>query len=93
MVMPLIALLIASAVLAGAVAGGITARWLIRRNQHASPKAQPPPVPITDPALDVEIEQAAAAWADTQSHPEASGLMADKLHLLHRLAQRRGWWQ
>lgn len=91
MVVLLIALLIASAVLAGAVAGGITARWLIRRNQHASPKAQP--VPITDPALDIEIEQAAAAWADTQSHPEASGLMADKLHLLHRLAQRRRWWQ
>jgi hypothetical protein len=23
--------------------------------------------------------------------PEAAGVMADKLHLLHKLGQRRGW--
>jgi hypothetical protein len=84
--MLLIALLLASGALAGAISGALTARWLIRR------PVQPQPIPLRDLTLDAEIEQAATAWANAQGRPEAAGLAADKMHLLHRLARRRGWW-
>lgn len=88
--MLLIALLTVSAALAGALSGALTTRWLLRRRQPRKVTAQP--VPFTDPALKTEIERAAGAWAEAQGRPEASGLVADKLHLLHHLGQRRGWW-
>lgn len=89
-----IALLIVSvtlaATLAGAVAGGITARWTLRRNQD---KSQAPPATFTEPSVEAEIERASVAWANAQGRPEAAGLAADKMHLLHRIARSRGWWR
>jgi hypothetical protein len=88
--MLLIVVLIASAVLAGAVSGALAARWLIRRKERR--QVQPQPAVFTDPALDAEIGKAAAAWANAQGRPEAAGLAADKMHLIRNIAQRRGWW-
>jgi hypothetical protein len=88
MVMPQIALLIALATLAGAVAGGVTARWLLSHQQPDQTVPTPP-----DPWVSAEIDQAATRWAMEHGRPEAAGPIADKLHLLHDLGQRRGWWQ
>jgi len=74
--------------IAGALAGGIAARWLLAR--QAGHQQQPESLP-PDPQLASHIDQAATAWAQANGRPEASGLMADKLHLLHRLGRRRGW--
>jgi hypothetical protein len=85
-----VAFVIASATLAGAASGALAA-WLILRRRQRQPQA--PPIPFSDPARIEEIEQAAAGWAHSEGRPEAAGLMADKLHLLHQLGQRRGWWR
>jgi hypothetical protein len=42
-----------------------------------------------DPIVDARINEAAAYWAATHGKPEAQGLVASKLHLAHRLAQRQ----
>jgi hypothetical protein len=86
----LLIVLLASAALAGALSGALTACWLIRRKKR--PQVQPQPAPATDPVLSAEIDRAAAAWADAHGRPEAKGLVVDKMHLIHRIAQRRGWW-
>lgn len=83
----LIALLLVFGTLAGAISGALTARWFLHHKEQAQP------VPLSDPSLDAEIEQAAEAWANAQGRPEVAGLVADKLHLLHHLARRRGWWR
>jgi hypothetical protein len=85
-----IALTLTLAAITGAASGAFAA-WLFLRRRQRQPQARP--LPRTDPARVEEIERAAAAWAKAQGRPEASGLMADKLHLLHRLGKRRGWWQ
>jgi len=69
----------------GAVVGGLLAVWLLRRWRQ--PKQPLPDAP--DPWVSAEIDRAAAAWATEQGRPEAAGLMADKLHLLHRLGLHR----
>lgn len=84
--MLLIATLLISSALAGATSGALIAWLLLRRRRQE-------PVPLLDSARVEEIEQAAATWAKAQGRPEATHLMADKLHLLHHLGQRRGWWQ
>ena len=71
-------------VIAGAVAGGLVAWWLVRRQPR-----NPVPVVPADPWLNAEIDRAAVAWATDSGHPEAAGLMADKLHLLHHLGTQR----
>jgi uncharacterized membrane protein len=90
MTMLQIALLALLAMLAGAVAGGVTAHWLLRRHPG---QVQAQPAAFTDSALSTEIERAAGVWADAQGRPEAAGIVADKLRLLHRLGNRKGWWQ
>jgi hypothetical protein len=83
-----------AATLAGAVAGGVTARWTLRRAQRPKPaSSKAPPAIFTEPSVDAEIERASVAWANAQGRPEAAGLAADKMHLLHRIARNRGWWQ
>lgn len=86
----LIALLILSGALAGAISGGLSACWIIRRQRRRLVR---PPLTSTDPALNAEIERAARVWANAQARPATTGMMADKLHLLHRIGQRRGWWR
>lgn len=86
--MLLSAILIVAATLAGAVSGALTA-WLFLRRQRQS---QTGPV-SADPARAAEIDRTVAAWSKAQGRPEATGLMADKLHLLYGIGQRRGWWR
>jgi len=83
-------LLIGAAMIAGAIGGTFAARWLIRRNQRR--QVQPQPAVFSDPALNTEIDRAAAVWANSHGRPEAASLAADKMHLIHRISQRRGWW-
>lgn len=87
--MLLIAILIAASALAGAISGVLTA-WLFLRRQR---QPQTEPVPSANSARAVEIDRAAAEWSKAQGRPEATGLMADKLHLLYGIGQRRGWWR
>jgi len=77
------------AALVGALSGTLTARWMLRRVERR--KGSLPQE--TDPVLAADFEQAAAAWSSSIGRPEAAGLVADKLHLIHRLGRRRGWWQ
>jgi hypothetical protein len=72
----------------GALAGGLLAWWLLSRG-HPDQTVPIPP----NPWLDAEIDQAATSWAMAHGRPEAAGMMADKLHLLHDLGQRRKWWR
>lgn len=85
-----IALLLVLATLAGALSGGLTARRMLRRSRQ---RKTPPFSAAPDSALNGDIEAAAASWASEQGRPEAAGIVADKLHLIHRVARRRGWWQ
>jgi hypothetical protein len=84
-----IAIVVTLAALAGAVSGGLTARWALRRAERR--KGSTPPEP--DAALAADFEQAAVAWSSSIGRPEAAGLFADKLHLIHNLGRRKGWWQ
>jgi hypothetical protein len=88
--MLLIAALAVASTVAGAASGALGAWLLLRRRQRES---EARPVPLADPERIEEIERAAEAWAKSQGRPEATPLMADKLHLLHDLGQRRGWWR
>jgi hypothetical protein len=72
-----------AAPLIGAVSGLLAARWFLRRLPGLDP-AEP-----SDPFISAQIDQAAVKWASEQGRPEAAGLMADKLHLLYALDQRR----
>lgn len=78
-------------IIAGAAAGAVTAAAMLWRcSRHKSqPPNQTPPV---DPWVEAEIDRAAATWATDQGRPEAAGLMADKLKLLHQLGSSRGWF-
>jgi hypothetical protein len=69
----------------GAVSGLLVVHWYLR--QLGSDGAAP--VEPCDPFVAAEIDQAAATWASAQGRPEAAGIMADKLHLLHDLGRRR----
>lgn len=81
---------IVSGAFAGAVSGALTALWLFRRAQR---QAVPEQNTAPDSVLAAQIDHAAAHWSNSQGHPEAAGLVADKLYLLHRVGQRRGWWR
>jgi|GEM_PF-1987244 len=89
MAMLSIATTLTLAILAGAASGALTARWTLHRSRRktASPKTAP------DGALAADIDQAAAAWSSSIGRPEAAGIVADKLHLIHRLGRKKGWWQ
>jgi len=73
----------------GALTGGITAAvvtmFLLLRQRRNKPVPE-----VIDPWVSAEIDRAAAAYAARHGRPETAGLIADKLHLLHRLGQRRG---
>jgi hypothetical protein len=73
--------------ISGALASSVATRLWLRRREDAPTEACPLP---PDPDLSAQIERTAAAWATSSGRPEASGIVADKLHLLHHLAQRRG---
>lgn len=77
------------AIVAGAVAGGITALRL---------RDTPPTVelvdvePEDDQFIDAEIDLAAVHWAEANNHPsEAAGLMAERLRTLRHIGKRKGW--
>jgi len=77
------------AALTGAISGALAARWTLRRAERRKGST-----PLeSDPALAADFEQAAVAWSSSIGRPEAAGLVTDKLHLIHRLGRRRGWWQ
>jgi hypothetical protein len=78
-------LVLASALL-GALAGLLTVRRYLAHQSDSLASDEP-----TDPYVSAQIDRAAAAWATANGRPEAAGLMADKLHMLHRLGQRRRW--
>jgi hypothetical protein len=73
----------------GAASGLLAAHWFLSRHSQPSSAAEVP----TDPFVSAEIDQAAVRWATASGRPEAAGLMADKLHMLHRLGQRRRRWR
>lgn len=78
----------AAGAVGGTVAGGLLA-WLLLRRQRPQPLNEVAEPPI-DPWLSAEIDQAAATWAAEHGRSEqAASLLADKLHLLHRLGARR----
>jgi hypothetical protein len=78
---------IAVGAVAGAGAGGLAAWWQLRRHRAKPQMAESVPL---DPRLEEEIEGTATAWATSNGRPEAAGIVADKLRLLHHLSQRRG---
>lgn len=75
----------------GAVSGALAARAYLRRVQRR--QVDVPPAALPDPTLDTEIERVAGEWAEAQGRPEATGLVADKLRLVHDIGRERGWWQ
>lgn len=74
-------------IVSGAIAGGLVAGltlWLYLRSRSEAASVEP-----LDPWVAAELDQAAAQWATEQGRPEAAGLLADKLRLLHRLGASR----
>jgi hypothetical protein len=81
------------AIVAGAVAGGITAKL-------RSSETVPPPLgselssddPEDDQFVDAEIDLAAVQWAEANNQPpEAAGLMAERLRTLRKISKQKGW--
>jgi hypothetical protein len=83
--LPVLVLVVAA--LAGGLSGLLAVKWLLSRCERQEQAAP------TDPFVAAQIDQAAVNWATAQGKPEAAGLMADKLRLLHQVSQRRGWWR
>jgi hypothetical protein len=79
----------AAAVLAAALLIGLILA-LSRRWFGRSTGTRPDPAEPIDAFVAAKLDQAAADWAQSRGRPEAAHIMADKLRLLHRLAQKRG---
>lgn len=78
------------AILAGAVAGALTALKL-RAN---APVTEPVEVVSEDDDqfINAEIDLAAVHWAEANNQPpEAAGLMAERLRTLRTIGKRKGW--
>lgn len=73
--------------LVGACSGGLVARVLCHRlhDQHQ----QLDSFGTLDPAAEASIRDAASRYAARAGHPEAAGLIADKLRLGAQIRQRR----
>lgn len=88
--MTVIALLMFTAALIGGAAGGFGTRWWLARKNRQPEAVKTLPAP--DPAVDLEIERVAGAWAEAEGHPEAKLLMAEKLAAVYGIGKNRGWW-
>jgi len=84
-------LLCLPAIIAGALAGGITALRL----RSSEPERVSEPVPDDsqdDLFVNAEINLAAVHWAEANNHPpEAAGLMAERLRTLWKIGKQKGW--
>ncbi len=77
------------AIIAGALAGGVTAWKLGQRQLVAELLAAKPE---RDPFIDAEIDLASVRWAEANKQPaEAAGLMAERLKTLHKIGKGKGW--
>lgn len=84
--------LILLALVAGAVAGGLTAAW---RMNHSELVSEPAGTTESerDEFVDAEIDLAAIEWAETHDQPPAAaGLMAARLKTLHHIGKNKGWF-
>lgn len=79
--------IIGASAVAGAVGGGLSG-WLVRMRHPGTRGALEMHEPIDDDDKP-EIDQMAARWASSNGVPEASDLVARKLRLTMRLADRR----
>jgi hypothetical protein len=84
--------LIAAGLVASGAVGAIAGALAARRVSTHRPQPQHDATAI-DPFTAAELDRAAADWATAQRKPEAAGVVADKLHLLHHLGMRRRGWQ
>jgi hypothetical protein len=72
----------------GAAAGTLAARRYLANHGHVQIVEA---VPVeADPFVEAEIDAAATDWAQRAGHPDRASLMANKLHMLYRLARERG---
>jgi hypothetical protein len=84
-------LLIVAALVAGSLAGGLTA-WCIVARREAPEGSEVVELAI-DPSVEAELELAAARWGAERHQPEAVvGLLSDHLKQLCRLSLRKGWF-
>jgi hypothetical protein len=82
-----LALVVIGAAAVGAASGLLAVRWMLARQEDFSNAGQEPVDEFTAAAID----QAAVQYATDQGRPETAGIIADKLHMLHRLEERRRW--
>lgn len=80
-------------IVVSALAGGLTAWWLLHRRQASDPP-EPTPAKFADAEfMDAEIDLASVAWAEASNlPPEAVGLMAARLKTLHMIGKGKGWF-
>jgi hypothetical protein len=83
----LVLLTIGAAVLGAFIGALLGAVITGRRLPDAVHQVQDEPI---DEYTAAAIDQAAVNYAATHGRPEVAPLLADKLHLLHKLARRRG---
>lgn len=81
------------AVVAGGVAGAVTA-WKFRPSKL--PVAELVAASVVDDDTEFvnsEIDLAAVKWAEANGYPpEAAGLMAERLKTLHEIGKGKGWF-
>jgi hypothetical protein len=84
-----IAVSVVSGVVAGVFSGCLLGLWLARRPLPPRRRRGHEEV---DPLVELRIREASARWAAQHGYPQAAGVVASKLRLLHRLSRReRGW--
>lgn len=78
----------------GALAGGLTAGWLLNRRQAPSDPTRTTTAEFADTEfVDAQIDLASVQWAEAHDlPPEAAGLMAARLKTLHNIGRGKEWF-
>lgn len=84
--MTIVVIAVAVGIMTGTLTGILLGLLLLERRNGASRRHEPLPI---DRDMDMRIRDAAAGWATAHGRPQAAGLVAKKLRMMHTMGRRR----